>query len=388
MIKIEDSHRCCGCTACAAVCGHEAITMHPDSEGFMYPRINAQKCIDCGLCEKVCPLINRNTEKPYKYPLSIFGLKNLDLAIRNASSSGGVFHEIAANALSHGGIVYGATFDETFRVVHCGEVTPDDVQRFRGSKYVQSDLRGIFCDIRKQLKQGGYVLFSGTPCQVEGLKNSLIKDYDNLTTIDILCHGVASPRLFADYVDFIRKHSFSSLSNIFMKDKTFGWGYQNLRLYFQNGTSEFNTPLANLWNKIYYSHLAHRPSCHECPFTNLQRAGDLTIGDFWGIEKTHPEFNDALGTSLLMINTKKGERIWNEIRHRFESVESDRTECLQPVLLRPVEEPRERKAFWDDYFSSGFAKAVSRTYSIGQLTLLKNKLYSIRNILKAKLWNH
>ena len=250
MIHIDNKHDCCGCTACTSICGSNAIAMQTDKEGFLYPHINNECCTECNLCEKVCPIIYRDRQKNVKLPLNVYALHHKDINIWYKSSSGGAFTALAEECLKMKGIVYGATLTKDFVVVHRGEQTAKGILNFRGSKYVQSDIQGIYNDIRHQLRNGRQVIFSGTPCQVEGLKCFLIKKYDNLTTIDILCHGVPSPQIFADYIQYIKQHSVDNLQQIFMKDKTFGWEYPNLRLYYKHDNTEFNTPLANLWNKI------------------------------------------------------------------------------------------------------------------------------------------
>lgn len=228
MIEIIDKHDCCGCTACVSICGHEALKMIEDEEGFLYPKLNKDLCTNCNLCERVCPIIRRdsNPEDIDGKPKQVFALHNNDESIWETSSSGGVFAALSELFLNKGGIVYGAEFDDDFVVVHRGETTQDGILKFRGSKYVQSDLRGVYAEVKICLRSGRQVLFSGVPCQVEGLKNYLMKPYDNLTTVDILCHGVPSPQIFADYITFIRSHTLLHLDHIFMKDKTFGWGNQ------------------------------------------------------------------------------------------------------------------------------------------------------------------
>lgn len=384
MINITDKHNCCGCTACASICKKKAITMKPDEEGFLYPVGDLSLCNDCHLCEKVCPIIARDSLKTEFVPHKFFALHNKEEDTWQKSSSGGVFTAMIEEFININGIVYGAEYNNNLKVVHNGETTIDKALKFRGSKYVQSDIQGIYEEIRSQLLIGIQVLFSGTPCQVEGLKKFLIKPYDNLLTIDILCHGVPSPMIFADYIKFIKKYSIGHLMDIFMKDKTFGWGYQDLRLYFHEGSTEFNSPISSLWNKIYYNHSVNRPSCHQCRFTNFNRAGDISIGDFWNIEKSYPDFFSNMGISLLMINTEKGERLWENVKSKFEYIESNIDECQQPVLLHPIPEPSNRHIFWEKYKKYGFEKVIRKQYNIKYSTLFKNQLHQIINIIRHK----
>ena len=384
MIQITDKSQCCGCTACVSICGKRAIKMQADEEGFLYPVFNHDLCVNCHLCEYVCPIICRDNKQYNSLPHKIFAVRNKNKEILYNSSSGGAFTAIANSILNKNGIIYGAEYNEQLVVIHNKETTKTGILKFRGSKYVQSNIHGIYKDIQTQLQSGKLILFSGTPCQVEGLKNFLRRPYKNLITVDILCHGVASPLIFADYVKFINKHSIGHLQDIFMKDKTFGWGYQELRLYFKEGSSEFNSPLSCLWNKIYYNHICNRPSCHQCRFTNLYRTGDITIGDFWNIEKSHKDFFSTLGVSLFMINTSEGHTLWENIKQEFEAIESNINECMQPVLKSPQTEPPGRKQFWENYKEKGFEKVIRERYHITNTMLIKNYLHQLINIIKQK----
>lgn len=374
MIYIKNKSDCCGCTACASVCAHQAINMDIDDQGFLYPKIDEAKCIQCGLCKSVCPVLQYDRILDKTANPEVYALHNRDEDVWQSSSSGGVFAVLSDYVLHRSGVVFGAAYDELFVVRHCCANTKETALQFRGSKYVQSDMRGVYVEVRKYLKNGRLVLFSGTPCQVEGLKKFLGKSYDNLIVVDILCHGVPSPMVFADYVNFIRCHSIYRLTKIYMKDKTFGWGYQNLRLYFGKHGSQFNTTLSRLWNKIYYSHLALRPSCFACRFTNLHRPGDLTIGDFWGIEKNHPDFFSEKGVSLLLVNTPKGSGIWEELKKQFEYIQSNTTECLQPVLQHSVVKPNNVESFWRDYHSMQFMLISKRHFDFRLSRLLLDNL--------------
>lgn len=384
MIQIRDKHACCGCTACASICGRNAIEMKPDEEGFLYPVCDLSLCVNCHLCEQVCPVIARDRLRPDIEPGTVLAARNIDENVQLQSSSGGVFTAVAEYVLSRKGVVYGAEYDEHWVVCHRREETMEGALRLRGSKYVQSNLKGVYEDIRFLLRQGRLVLFSGTPCQVEGLKCFLRSPFDNLLTVDILCHGVPSPMIFADYVRFIKKYSIGNLQGIFMKDKTFGWGYQNLRLTFSNGTSQFNTSLSNLWNRIFYSRLAFRPACYACRYTNYHRPGDITIGDFWGVEKSLPDFVDRKGISLILINNLKGKIIWSNIEAHFKYLKSSKEHCLQQCLSQPVLEPENRLVFWKDYATYGFPKIARTYYDVSYKALFKGFLYQFVSLIRYK----
>lgn len=384
LISLKSKYDCCGCTACASICSKKSIIMKPDEEGFLYPSVDVSTCVDCGLCEKVCPFIARNTCNNKDLPISIYAVYHKDKTICRTSSSGGVFAALVDYCLQHGGIAYGAEYDENFIVVHRGEETEEGTIKFRGSKYVQSDLRGVYSEIRKHLKTDRKVLFSGTPCQVEGLKCFLLKPYENLLTIDIICHGVPSPKMFEDYVKYIKKNSFFKLTGINMKDKTFGWGFQDLRLYFGKNRSLFNTTLSKLWNKIYYSHLAMRPSCYHCHFTNFYRPGDITIGDFWGIENAHPDFVNKDGVSLCMINSEKGVDVWTHIKSRLNYIESDASKCIQPNLQHPVCEPEGKKEFATLYQQKGFGYITKHFFEIKRSMVFKENILFVLKLILGK----
>ncbi|WP_251968442.1 Coenzyme F420 hydrogenase/dehydrogenase, beta subunit C-terminal domain [Parabacteroides sp. AD58] len=382
MVNIINKADCCGCTACASICTHSAITMQPDIEGFLYPAVNSDLCTNCGLCEKVCPTTYYDAlDKAMSSP-KIYALRNRDSKILKTSSSGGVFAELVSYTLSKDGVVYGAVYDENFHVIHRLAKNETEALQIRGSKYVQSDLRGIYKDIRDQLRKNQFVLFSGTPCQVQGLKNFLIKPYVNLLTVDIMCHCVPSPRVYDDYLHFIQKTFKSSISSIFMKDKTLGWGKQRLRISFSDGKEIFDTPESNLWNQLFYSQLISRPSCHECRFSNYQHPGDLTIGDYWGIEKVHPEFYDSNGVSLLFTNTDKGETVFSDIKDSFFFIESTKDHCVQPNLISPVESNPLREMFWLDYDKKTFRSIAVKYFNYGLRNKVKGKLRSIvKNVI-------
>lgn len=384
MIDITDKRDCCGCTACETACSTHAISLKPDSEGFLYPDVNSELCVDCSVCERVCPILLKDEKPLENKPLKVFALHNKDNDIWYKSSSGGVFYSLCINCLKNGGIVYGAEYSDDFTVVHRGEITIKGVLKFRGSKYVQSDLTGVFKNIKNALDRKQEVLFSGTPCQVEGLKGYLRKPYSNLILVDILCHGVPSPKIFADYIKFINRNSLGRLKHINMKDKTFGWGYQNLRLFFTGRRSEFNTPLSNLWNKIFYDHIANRPACSKCRFTNYSRPGNLTLGDFWGIERSNKRFHSDAGISLLFVNNQKGLSIWEKIANSFDYVESNVDECRQPALCQPQPEADDRKEFWEEYIKDGFESAMKRRYGVKKKSLYKNMLFQFINLVNNK----
>ena len=374
MINITDKADCCGCTACVNVCSRAAISMQEDEEGFKYPVVNPDLCVGCGLCKRVCPVLRCDKLEHKEAPIGVYALHHKELSVWNDSSSGGAFSSLVDWTFRQGGCVFGARYDEQFHVVHAKAETWEEALLFRGSKYVQSCIEGVYKQVRAELKKGRVVLFSGNPCQCEGLRGFLLRPYEKLIIVDIMCHCVPSPKVFSDYIAFIEKKARKKIGSIFMKDKTFGWGAQSPRIQFQDGEVWFNTPESLLWNQIFYSQLVSRPSCHKCRFAHYFHPGDITIGDFWGIEHTHPEFYDKKGISLLFTNTPKGQSVFKEVQNDFEYIESDTQRCVQPNLLHPVAPSALRSHFWQDYPKSSFCKICNSYFG-----------YQYRNIFVRKL---
>ena len=307
MLKLINKKDCCGCFACYNICPKECISMLKDSEGFSYPQIDSKKCIECNLCEKVCPIINRYVEGEDKLE-GYYGYINDD-NIRLGSSSGGIFSAIADYVIENKGIVIGASFDDNFAVKHSIIESKRDLWKLRGSKYVQSEINDIFKCVRDFLDDNRLVLFTGTPCQVAGLKKYLQKKYDNLYTVDILCHGVPSPKVWSKYINEKEKEYGSKIFKINFRNKDEGWNNFSLKINFENGAIYKNNIKNDLYLKFFLNHLSLRPSCHSCKFKSLNRASDLTIGDAWGIDKIDSSINSYNGVSLVIVHSEKGERL-------------------------------------------------------------------------------
>ena len=325
MIEIKDKKDCCGCAACVQICPKVCNRLVEDAEGFLYPHVDRNSCIDCGLCEKVCPIINVGEPRE---PLCCYAAKNKDERIRIESSSGGVFTLLAENIIDDGGVVFGARFDDKWDVVHDYTETKSGLAAFRGSKYVQSRIGNTFRQAESFLKEGRKVLFSGTPCQIKGLKLYLRKDYDNLLTVDFICHGVPSPGVWRQYLDetFMkpdrregrRKNTVLSspkdipvITGISFRDKKLGWKKYSFVVRGKSaGQADKNSVLLsdmhqnNVYMKAFLSDLILRPSCYGCRAKGGRSGSDITIADFWGIQNVLPEFDDDKGVSLLIINSQ------------------------------------------------------------------------------------
>lgn len=306
MIQITDNHNCCGCSACLQACPKQCISMQQDAEGFLYPQVDASSCIDCGLCEKVCPFINPHEPRT---PIHTYAAINNDEQIRMESSSGGIFTILAEKIINDGGAVFGARFDENWQVTIDYTETIDGLAAFRGSKYVQACVGDTYAKCAKFLKAGRKVMYSGTPCQIAGLKHYLRKEYDNLLTVDFVCHGVPSPKVWEKYLHELV--GTVNVQGVSMRDKQHeGWKRFNFVLDYQK---EGKMITLSSWHQendymnAFLRDMILRPSCYACKARECRSHSDITIADFWGIQSICPTMDDDKGTGLVLIHTAKGE---------------------------------------------------------------------------------
>lgn len=377
MIQIKDKADCCGCTACASRCPKNAITMEPDTLGFKYPKVDLDKCIDCGLCEKVCAF-NDNYDKSLnlKEP-EIYAARHKDIHEIETSRSGAAFIAISDYILENGGIVYGVGYKDHFRVAHKRATTKEERNEFKGSKYVQSDLDGIFRQVKEDLKQGNTVLFSGTPCQTAGLNSYIGKKFrENLVLVDIVCHGVPSPYIWQDYLTYLENKYKSKIIKVNFRDKSrIGWSGHIESFVFANK----NKVELDVFKYLFGKNIMLRSSCGSCVFTNFNRPSDITIGDYWGWEKISKDFNnDNKGCSLLFINTIKGQILLNNISNNLFLLKSDKEKSVQPNLESPSVLDKKNTDFKIDFQRRGFKYVAKKYGNIGWRYLINN------NINKAK----
>lgn len=371
LIMINDkSSNCTGCTACASICSHHAIQMNVDSEGFLYPKVDLSKCVNCGLCDLVCPL-NHDLNKQSVNP-KIYAALNKDKETYIHSSSGGIFMLLCDYVIANGGVVCGAVYDKNFKVCHQFRNTLEGCRDFQTSKYVQSNIEGIFKEIKIYLKEDKFVLFSGTPCQVAALKLFLRKKYNNLLTCDIICHGVPSPLIFEEYKHFVAGQR--GIKSINMKFKNSKISGTTLQFEFLDGSSDNNSLKTNIWFNLYFGHLISRPSCHVCKFTSFNREGDITIGDFWHYNQKHPEFHPGKTISIVIVSSSKGEEVFSHISEKLDYQKSFKDEAVQPQLMHPSSKSCLRDDFWHDYHEKGFVKILAKyaNYTISER--LKEKI--------------
>lgn len=372
---------CSGCQACKNTCPKDCISMEYDNEGFLYPVIDESKCISCKKCIKVCEynkeIVKVNNQK-------VYAAINRDENIVNKSSSGGLFIPLSDYILNENGMICGAKFNEDYLVVH--DITNNKQIRdsFCGSKYLQSNVGNIYKEVEQNLKLGTKVLFSGTPCQVDGLKNYLDKEYDNLVLVDIVCHGVPSPIVFKKYIYKKIKKYKGNISNLTFRYKKAGWGTQNLKIDFNNGKSYVNRNYKDSYYYLFINDFMLRPSCYKCRYSNTNRVSDITIADFWGIEEVKPDFPRKNGVSLLIVNTIKGEKLVNNIQDKLIIEESSFEEATrrQINLSHPTIENKGRKLFFKLYDKLGFSAA--NFVMVDCIKIMRKPVNALRKI-KAKI---
>lgn len=380
MISVYDQkEECCGCTACEYICPTNAIKMVLDEEGFLYPKIDQELCIDCGKCRKSCAFQNGFNKNSNLDIPEVYGIKHIDDDVRNNSSSGGAFTGVSDYIFSKKGIVCGVGFNEKMEVIHKFANNKYERNLLRGSKYVQSELKDIFPEIKKMLLDNREVLFSGTPCQVVGLKNylDLLKcDTQNLLTIDIICHGTPSPMLWKQYLNFLEKKKGKKVSEYNFRSKIKGWHEHTESVRYSDNTSDYKSRELQIFRNIFYSHNALRPSCHNCKYTNYIRPSDITIADFRGIEKINKNFDDNKGISLVLINTDNGKFLFENIKGQFECYISNTSDCVQRNLVRPTPISKNREKFWFDYHNYGF-EFIAKKYAGYNLKSIVKKMVKV-----------
>lgn len=415
MIKITDKSQCCGCHSCVQRCPKHCISMQMDEEGFLYPKVATDTCIDCGICEKACPVLNQSADK---LPLQVYAAKNRNEDICTKSSSGGVFSMLAEHTINEGGVVFGARFNERWDVEHAYMDTIDGIGQFRSSKYVQSKIGDTYSEAEKFLKEGRQVLFTGTPCQIAGLRKYLRKDYENLLCVDVICHGTPSPGVWRDYIRSIispkgRKNTVSSsiysplsegdalrIKGITFRDKRLGWKKFSFVLQSSRGNSRseensvssslitFTEPVyKNLWMRSMLHNFMLRPSCYYCPARKGRSGSDILLGDFWGINRCYPEFYSKKGVSLVLAYTEKGKSLIESLGiDLHDATYADALDCNTNIEESEAR-PKLRSSFFADYNNSGIKTllAYCKIIEPNEVQRYLSKVYNkILIILKIK----
>ncbi len=345
-INLPSGEQCVGCGACYNSCSTGAVKMVPDAEGFLYPKINNDLCVNCKACEKACPegKISFSNTKPKAYYAY-----SKDLDVLQGSSSGGTFSHIAQYILSQNGAVIGAAFDKSYVVYHTVVESIDDLYKLRTSKYVQSDTNDVYLMTKKLLKEGRYVLFTGTPCQTAALRQYLSKDYDNLYVQDIICHGVPSPGVWQEYLS--QAPNSSEISSVSFRDKTEGWGRYSVKFTYNDNTEHRELASNNIYIKAFLSNLSLRPSCYSCKFKGLGRVSDITLADYWGVSSVHPELANVQGVSLILTHSEKGEKLLSKINNDviLGDTQVDAAIAYNSSAIKGLRVPGGRKKFFKNY---------------------------------------
>ena len=383
MQEIANKQICSGCHACYNMCPKKCITMQANNEGFLYPVIDEENCINCGQCNKACPVLKDYRGNPKG---QAFACINKNEEIRGRSSSGGVFTLIAENIINKGGAVFGAAFDDGLSVHHVEVSAISELGRLRGSKYVQSRIEDTYAKTKEYLASGRLVLFTGTPCQISGLKSFLGKDYDNLIMQDIICHGVPSPKIWQMYIKYRERVAGAKIHNVFFRNKKMGWKAYSVHFEFKNHTEYDQTPSKDLFMQSFLADLCLRPSCYRCHSKSLQRESDITLADFWGIENVAPEMFDDKGTSLVFVNTLKGQKIFREISKnmKYKEVDIDESAKYNSAAFKSCILPINRERFMQSVNEYNFDKCVNK---FAKRSFARRAASKVKRLLK-RMCNH
>ena len=351
MIDIIDKKKCCGCTACENICPQRCIEMVEDAEGFLYPQIEKKRCISCNLCERVCPVQNKPNLSHIK--LKTYVVRDKRKEILKNSTSGGVFTSVMEYILLQHGVVYGVIMDDDRVIKHIrvDDISDPKFKMIPGSKYVKSEIRGIFQQVRCDLETSKVVCFSGTPCQVAGLKAFLRKDFENLITVDVVCRGNPSPLYWKKYVEYQEKRNNSRITEAKFRSKTYGYHSGSMRLTFENGKKYIGSVRVNLFLKAFFEDLCSRPSCYDCAFKHAHRVSDLTIYDCWHAGELANLKDDDKGYTNVIIQSEKGGKLFNKIRQSLDVYETDTEKAiaLDGIMVRNcVKWNDRRETFFDD----------------------------------------
>lgn len=386
MIDKLKKQQCTGCTSCASICPKQCITMVKGSEGFNYPQIDSSKCIECQLCEQVCPVIYSNQLHD---DMKSYAVINKNDEVRNKSTSGGFFSVIAEYVLDKDGYVVGAGYDNHYVVKHMIVNSKDELNKLREAKYSQSELNDCFVKIKELLDNNLWVLFSGTPCQVGGLKAFLRKDYERLITVDLVCHGVPSPLVWKKYVEY-RSHCDNDdqlPQYIHLRSKISGWSRYNYSVVFDYDDKQYQKLNSqDSFMKAFVGNMCLRSSCYDCHFKGLNRVSDFTLGDYWGIWDQIPDMDDNKGTSLVFIHSIKGKEIFNGVKDQciYQEVDSQISVEQNPSMLVSSSRNGARDRFIEDINKFDFEEIIKKynlVHKEMKVSLLRRIIRKIKRLI-------
>lgn len=379
MIDILDKKKCCGCSACVSICPKQCISMKIDEEGFAYPKVNKDICVECGLCKKTCPVIRDEYSKDVNVKAYVSYTNDYETRIK--SSSGGLFSMFAEEILNENGIVFGAAFDDKFLVHHIGITDIKDLGLFQGSKYLQSNIGDSYKKAKEFLDQGRKVLFSGTACQIAALKAFLGQEYNNLFTIDVLCHGVPSPKVWQRYVKEKESEYKSLPKQIEFRNKTEGWKKFSVKIDFKNSKIYRENLNIDNYMKLFLRNICLRPSCYDCRFKSLNRPSDITLGDCWGIENYMPDMDDDKGTSVVLVHSESGKEMLESLKDKISLREAEVDKALPPTAdSRKSVKPHPNREKLFKKLNKG--DSISKLVKLTEPSLMRKCIRKIKRIIK------
>lgn len=382
MQKITEKYLCSGCGTCYSACPVQCISMCEDSEGFLYPHIDEKKCVGCGKCQRICPALKDIKGHPKGRAYACIS-KNDDMRMR--SSSGGIFTLIAEYIIRLGGVVFGAAYDNELNVHHILVSSTEELYKLRGSKYLQSRIEDTYKTAENYLKNGNYVLFTGTPCQISGLKAYLVKDYERLITQDIICHGVPTPKIWQKYL----KHrvitadaEIDALNPPLFRNKDTGWESFSVMVNFKKNKKYLQIASKDLYMRAFLKNLCLRPSCYNCNFKSLERESDITLADFWGVNTVCSDMSDNKGTSLVLINSAAGENIFKNISDKmiYKPVSIDEAVKYNPAACRACDFNKKRNAFMEEVTAENFDVIVKKYTK--EISLKKYIFRAVKKVIR------
>ena len=395
MINIEDKTKCCGCTACANICPKNCIKMVEDEEGFVYPKVDKAKCIECNLCESVCPMESIFPKEENKLECETYAFQILDEKILKYSASGGFFYELSKYVLSKNGYVCGAIYDKNFEVVHYITNNLNEIKYFSGSKYVQSNLNSIFKELKKFLDSGVLVCFSGTVCQVNGLKKYLRKGYKNLITVDLVCAGVPSPKLWKEYRNYQQIVHNSEIKSVNFRNKTYGYSNSTMKIEFKNGNIYSKSGRIDPMMYLFVNGFVKRPACYSCPFKGLERNSDFTIFDSWSAEKILNIKLDNKGWTSVIVHSKNAKEILKNFKEEsLKKIDADKIIKSDGRMIYMLPKyPKQREMFYKDLNNHNFNYCINKYVKVSVKDIFFEEIkpilfkcgviYHIKNIKKV-----
>lgn len=389
MIEIHKKNNCTGCSACYNACPVNCISMELDNEGFKYPVVNKEKCINCGLCTKICPQLSHDKEKNCSNKVYVCTSRDEEELLN--SSSGGIFSVLAKEILRDNGVVYGAGFNEQWKLLHKGINKQEDLCQLRKSKYIESEIGLIYKDVKANLIEGKKVLFCGTPCQVAGLKHYLQKEYDNLVLVDFICHGIPSQVVYKKYLEYIRKKidDDSNIKNIDFRFKRVSWEKYETKIEFESGKVYNNVDCEDYWMKGFLQDIHLRPSCYFCINKGVDRFSDITLADAWGIREYSKALYHETGTSLVISHTQKGDSLLVNEMIKKNEIDEDFIKSYNVSAYKYCVLDMRRNRFYKAYRSGcSYDECVDKAVKIDLLVKIERRIRKGINILNGKIYKN